>query len=199
MLATLQRAGRPKKKEPRALHVRPSARADGVNAGSPSARLGGEGPACPSWRIARILARRRGTPPPLKPAQAVAPQRCDHHHYQVGPMFSTRLERLRQFRRDPARGRHRLDRGLGGARIQYARGGGGGSCADHNWSAHRNGRPCRPVPYRLRHSPGCRTLHIALMEGRRLAPKSPPPLKPAKTRKKRPSCDAGRMSGDAEN
>ena len=52
--------------------------------------------------------------------------------------FSTRLERRRHFYRfscagcrDPARGRHRLDRGLGGAGIQHARGGGGGSCADH--------------------------------------------------------------------
>ena len=87
-------------------------------------------------------------------------------------MFSTRLERRRKFqpagcagRRGPARGRDRLDRGLGGAGIRHAPGGGGGSCADHNRGAHRIGRSCRPVPYRLRRGPGCRPLHIALMEG----------------------------------
>ena len=69
---------------------------------------------------------------------------------------------LRRVRSIPI-GRHRLDRGLGGAGLQHARGGGGGSCANSNRGAHRIGRSCRSVPYRLRCSPGCRPLHIALM------------------------------------
>ena len=81
-------------------------------------------------------------------------------------MFSSRLERLRQFNRLAVLAAATLLAvGIALIAVLAVRafnmlGAAGQTCADHNRGAHRIGRSCRPVPYRLRRSPGCRTLHI---------------------------------------
>ena len=79
-------------------------------------------------------------------------------------MFSSRLERLRQFNLLAVLAAATLLAvGIALIAVLAVRAFnmlGAARCADHNRGAHRIGRSCRPVPYRLRRSPGCRTLHI---------------------------------------
>ena len=81
-------------------------------------------------------------------------------------MFSTRLERRRKFNRLAVLvAATLLAVGITLIAVWAVRAFDMLEVADHNRGAHRIGRSFRPVPYRLRRSPGCRPLHIALTEG----------------------------------